>query len=338
MKILLLNYEYTLTGATLLLLRLAEHLRQSGHQVTASAAVPEPGPIRAMYQQRGFTVLDLPFSGVFDVAIFNSVQTAPQLLMACAGLTKTIWWIHEDSVGLEYLLRNPAQREAFARASLVVFPIEHLRDTIYRSFIYAYEQSRFVVIPGGIPPIAAPSSRASASAEFRIVSVGSIYPRKRHEDLIRAMMLYAHPSARCIIAGKLYSLPDDCLKVIEANPQTFELTGEIDNQAVLQLLSTADVFCLPSSSEVLPVAILEAAMLERPLVLSDLSVYEGLWRHGRNCLLYPVGAVGMLAQSIAMLAADADLRARLGAAARQTAAPYTETAFFARFDAVLDGL
>jgi len=175
MKILLLNYEYTLTGATLLLLRLAEHLRQSGHQVTASAAVPEPGPIRAMYQQRGFTVLDLPFSGVFDVAIFNSVQTAPQLLMACAGLTKTIWWIHEDSVGLEYLLRNPAQREAFARASLVVFPIEHLRDTIYRSFIYAYEQSRFVVIPGGIPPIAAPGSRASASAEFRIVSVGSIY-------------------------------------------------------------------------------------------------------------------------------------------------------------------
>ncbi|MGC2411456.1 MAG: glycosyltransferase family 4 protein [Stellaceae bacterium] len=337
MNILLVNYEYTLTGASRLLLRLAEHLRHSGHQVTASAAVPEPGPVKAMYQERGFTVLDPPFSGVFDLAICNSVLTAPQLL-ACAGRTKTIWWIHEGSIGLEYLLRDPAQREAFARASVVVFPIEHLRDTIYRSFIYQYDQSRFVVIPGGIPPITAPGPRTFASTEFRIVSVGSIYPRKKHEDLIRAMMLYAHPSARCIIAGKLFSLPDDCMRIIEANPQIFELIGEIDNAAALRLLATADVFCLPSNSEVQPLTILEAAMLERPLLLSDLSVYEGMWRHGHNCLLYPVGAIGMLAQSIAMLAANAELRTRLGAAARLTAAPYTEAALFARFDAVLLGL
>jgi glycosyltransferase involved in cell wall biosynthesis len=258
--------------------------------------------------------------------------------LACASRTKTIWWIHEGSIGLDHLLRNPAHREAFAHASVVVFPVEHLRDTIYRSLIYTYEQSRFVIIPYGIPPIALPPARASATTEFRIVSVGSIYPRKRHEDLIRAMMLYVQPGARCIIAGKFYSLPDDCLRIIEANPQIFELTGEIDHAAALRLLGSADVFCLPSSSEVLPVTSLEAAMLERPLVLSDLSVYEGLWRHGRNCLLYPVGAIGMLAQSIGMLAANADLRTRLGAAARQTAAPYTETAFNARFDAVLDGL
>jgi len=337
MNILLLNYEYTLTGSTLLLLRLAEHLRRSGHRVTASAALPAPGPIRAMYQERGFTVLDPPFTASFDLAICNTVMTAPQLL-TCAGVMKTIWWIHEGSVGLEYLLYNPAQCEAFARASVVVFPIDHLRDTIYRSLIYTYEQSRFVTIPGGIPPIAPSAQRSVAGSELRVVSVGAIYPRKRHEDLIRAMMLYAHPAARCIIAGKLYSLPDDCLRIIEANPQTFELVGEIDNAEALRLIGSADVFCLPSGSEVLPMTILEAAMLERPMVLSDLSVYEGLWRHGRNCLLYPVGAVGMLAQSIAMVAGNADLRTRLGAAARQTAAPYTETAFFARFDAVLDGL
>jgi glycosyltransferase involved in cell wall biosynthesis len=250
---------------------------------------------------------------------------------------KTVWWIHEGSIGLEYLLQHPAQLEAFAQASVVIFPIEHLRDTIYRSFIYAYEQSRFVVIPYGIPSIAASPARAP-DGEFRIVSVGSIYPRKRHEDLIRAMMLYGHPSARCVIVGKFHGLPDDCMRIIAANPQTFELTGEVDNDAVLQLLGTADVFCLPSSSEVLPLTILEAAMLERPVVLSDLSVYEGLWRHGRNCLLYPVGAIGMLAQSIAMLAGNTELCSRLGAAARQTASRYTDAAFYARFNAVLNGL
>ena len=337
MKILLLNYEYTLTGSTLLLLRLAEHLRRSGHEVTAAAAVPEPGPVKAMYQERGFTVLDPPFSGVFDLAICNTVMTAPQLL-TCASAMKTIWWIHEGSIGLEYLLRHPGQIEAFARASAVIFPIAHLRDTIYRSFIYAHDQGRFAVIPYGIPPIAAPPPRAPAEGEFRVVSIGSIYPRKRHEDLIRAMTLYPHPGARCIIAGKFFTLPDDCLRIIDANPQIFELAGELDHAAALRLLASADVFCLPSSSEVLPLTILEAAMLERPMVLSDLSVYEGLWRHGRNCLLYPVSAVGMLAQSIAMLQGNAELRSRLGAAARQTASAYTEAAFHARFDAVLNGL
>jgi hypothetical protein len=89
---------------------------------------------------------------------------------------------------------------------------------------------------------------------------------------------------------------------------------------------------------VLPLTTLEAAMIERPMVLSDLPVYEGIWRHGRNCLLFPVGAIGMLAQSIAMLAGNAELRARLGAAARHTAIPYTESAFFLRFDALLESL
>ena len=46
----------------------------------------------------------------------------------------------------------------------------------------------------------------------------------------------------------------------------------------------------------------------------------------------------LLAQSIGMLAGNAELRARLGAAARQTASAYTEAAFYARFNAMLDAL
>ena len=336
MKILLLNHEYTLTGSTLLLLRLAEHLRRSGHGIGVSAALPASGPIEQLYRQHGFAVLEPSAATDFDLAICNTIMTAPQLIDLSARM-KTIWWIHEGSVGLEHLLREPARREAFARANVVIFPIEHLRDTIYRSFIYALEPSRFVVIPYGIPPIAASQERA-AGGEFRVVSVGSVYPRKRHEDLIRAMTLYPDLSARCVIAGPFYTLPEDCMQIINADPDRFELTGELEHEAVIELLASADVFCLPSSSEVMPVTTFEAAMLEKPMVLSDLSVYEGFWRHGHNCLLHPVGAIGMLAQSIAMLATNPELRLRLAAAARRTAAPFTEAAFCARFDAVLNGL
>lgn len=336
MRILAVNYEYTLTGSSLVLLRLAEHLREVGHEVSVCAAVPVEGPIKQQYRERGFAVLDPPFSIQIDVAICNTVMTAPQLLKLSQS-ARTIWLIHEGSVGLNYLVHNPKQLTAFARASTVVFPIAHLRDTIYRSFTYEQNPLRMAVIPFGIAPIAASPTLRPEDGPLRVVSIGSIYPRKRHEDLIRAMTLYEGP-VKCVIAGKFHTLPEDCLNLVAQRPDKFELAGELDHDSVLQLLANANVFCLPSDSEVLPLTSLEAAMLERPIVLSDLSVYEGIWRHGRDCLMHPVGAIDMLAQSISMLAADPELRGRLGAAARRTAAPYTEAAFFTRFDALLQSL
>ena len=336
MRILAVNYEYTLSGSTLILLRLAEHLRQTGHDVSTCAMVRRDGPIKEAYRERGFTVLEPPFSVAADLAICNTIMTAPQVV-ALSEKAKTIWWIHEGANGLAHLLRNPNDIAAFAQASATVFPVAYQRDSIYRSFIYDKELMRFLVIPLGIPPIAPPSPVRQKRPDLRIVSVGNIYPRKRYQDLIRAVAQYQAP-ARCTIAGKFYTLPDDCLKLIASNPDRFELTGELEHDAILRLVGEADVFCLPSDSEVLPLTTLEAAMLERPIILSDLPVYEGIWRHGRNCLVYPVGAVGMLAQYLPMLAGNAELRAQLGAAARQTAEPYSDTAFFARFDGLLNSL
>jgi glycosyltransferase involved in cell wall biosynthesis len=336
MRLLAVNYEYTLTGSTLMLLRLAEHLRDAGHEVSVCAAMSVDGPIKQAYCERGFAVLDRPTTTGIDMAICNTVMTAPQVI-EFADTVPTVWWIHEERFGLFQLVHNPANLAAFERASAVVFPVAHLRDAVYRSFIYEKDPDRFLVIPNGIPPIELDPIPRPHGGEFRVVSVGTIYPRKRHEDLIRAMALYPGP-AKCVIAGKFEFLPDDCLKLIADRPDRFELAGEIDRDSALRLLAGADVFCLPSASEVLPLTTLEAAMLERPMVLSDLPSYEGVWRHGHNCLLYPVGAIRMVAQSIAMLAANPELRTRLGAAARRTAARYTEAAFFARFDALLSTL
>lgn len=336
MKILAVNYEYTLSGSSLVLLRLAEHLREAGHEISVCAVVPRDGPLKEAYRQRGYQILEPPFRVTPDLALCNTVMTAP-VLLHLAPSAKTIWWIHEEKYGLQHLLQNPSQLAAFAQASAVVFPTAYLRDTVYRSFIYNEDRARFAVIPIGIPPIDVTPPAREENDPFRVVSVGSIYPRKRHEDLIRACTLFSGP-AKCVIAGQFYNLPDDCLNLIAANPDRFELTGELDHAAVLRLVAGADAFCLPSESEVMPLASLEAAMLKRPMVLSDLAVYDGIWRHGRNCLLYPVGAIGMLAQSLAMLAGNRELRTRLGTAARDTASRYTESASFARFDALLSTL
>ncbi|MBV9827651.1 MAG: glycosyltransferase family 4 protein [Alphaproteobacteria bacterium] len=337
MRILGLNYEYTTTGSTLALLWLLDYWRASGHTVSVSAVESAEGPIKQQYRQRDIPVLDAPATGAFDVVICNTVLTAPQLL-EWAGSAKTIWWIHEGSVGLRHLLQHPPQIAAFGAAAAVVFPIAHLRDAIYQSFVYDKDAARFTIIPYGIPAVGSAATTRRDANLIRIVSVGSIYPRKRHEDLIRAVSLCGGTPIKCQIAGKFFSLPDDCMSLIAGDPERYELTGELARDATLELVASADVFCLPSGSEVLPLTVLEAAMLEKPLILSDLSVYQGIWRHGHNCLTYPVGAIGLLAQLIGNLATNPDLSARLGAAARQTASRYTDGAFYARFDALLSSL
>nr|MBA2765595.1 glycosyltransferase family 1 protein [Solirubrobacterales bacterium] len=55
----------------------------------------------------------------------------------------------------------------------------------------------------------------------------------------------------------------------------------------------------------------------------------GLVRHGRNGLVLPAGDAAALAGALRELAADAHLRARLGAAARRDVHPFTHDAWAA---------
>ena len=58
----------------------------------------------------------------------------------------------------------------------------------------------------------------------------------------------------------------------------------------------------------------------------------------RNCLTVPVGHVAGLTDALAALLADRDLRERLGAAASETASRFSEAAFLARFEAMLEAI
>ena len=338
MRILAINHDYTVSGSTHALLNLAEHWRRSGHEVTGTAAQSASGPIRDEYLRRGFPLAEVPSPGGFDVCVCNTILTAPQVLVLARAMP-TIWWLHEAAVGIDLLLQNPGWVAAFREAGAIVFPIEFLRDTVYRSFIYGLELSRICIVPNGIPPAGiSPRAVDPNRTEIEIVSVGSIYPRKRHPDLIRAVAALDHLPVRCTLIGQLHTLPEDCWTLMAARPGRFVLAGELSHAKTLAAVKAADIFCLPSGSEVQPHSLLEAAMLERPPVLSNLPVYGGTWAHGHNCLMHPVASVEMLTHELALLATNPALRQRLGAAAQRTVAGFSEAAFFARFDAVLASL
>jgi glycosyltransferase involved in cell wall biosynthesis len=85
------------------------------------------------------------------------------------------------------------------------------------------------------------------------------------------------------------------------------------------LLAAADIFVLPSLSEGLPLAILEAMFATRPIVASDVGGIRAALDDGRAGLLVPPGNSSELAGAIArLLRAPADAHA-LGVRASERA-------------------
>ena len=94
---------------------------------------------------------------------------------------------------------------------------------------------------------------------------------------------------------------------------------------VARLLRGADVFCLPSFFEGLPMSIIEAMLSALPVVATEIRGSRELVVPGETGLLVPSGEVQPLAAALERLAGDASLRARLGAAGRERAlARFTE--------------
>jgi len=93
-----------------------------------------------------------------------------------------------------------------------------------------------------------------------------------------------------------------------------ELWGHREN--MVDVFQAAQVACLPSYLEGLPKALIEAAACGLPIVTTDVPGCREVVRHGENGFLVPAREEAPLAEALRTLLADADLRARFGAASR----------------------
>lgn len=85
---------------------------------------------------------------------------------------------------------------------------------------------------------------------------------------------------------------------------------------IREVWKAAHIAVLPSRREGLPKSLLEAAACGRPIVATDVPGCREIARPNVNALLVPADNAQALADGIATLAKDADLRARFGAAGR----------------------
>ncbi|QNA88230.1 glycosyltransferase family 4 protein [Massilia sp. Dwa41.01b] len=309
MKILLFNDEFYTTGASIALLRLAEHLRQE-HEVVVMPRVNGEGDIKTKLQ-----ALDIPIvstvAGV-DLIIANTIMGG-DFIAKFGASCPCIWWMHESDIGPRLILRMPQLAEGFRHAAAVVFQTNY-QKTVYTSFT-SDSPAQFHVLPFWNNGVYSQDIEPASKEKLRIVSIGTIEPRKRVQDTINAIELLGDDLKRdveFVFIGKYLQLADREAQIVNANPERYRFLGEQPNEATLSYLASADCFVLPSSSESQPLTIWESFELEIPVCISDLDTYRSIGlKHGVNALTHPVGNVDMLAENIRIVLTNRSIRTSL---------------------------
>ena len=100
---------------------------------------------------------------------------------------------------------------------------------------------------------------------------------------------------------------------------------------IAEVLDAIDIFTLPSHREGMPRTIIEAMLMGKPVVATNIRGSREEVVAGQTGLLTPVGDAGALAGALLQLSADAALRRQMGAAGRVRALQlYDETNVVAR--------
>lgn len=189
------------------------------------------------------------------------------------------------------------------------------------------------VIPPAVEEVALPPRQRAALGwrddEVVVLVIARLVRRKGLDWLIRAMGRLPR-SVRLEVIGD--GPEREPLRRLAAPlPHGVTFAGHLDEDEKMRRLASADLFVLPSLHEGFGLVLLEAMRAGLPVVASDSGGPRDVVAEGESGYLVPPGDEATLAERIGRLAADAGLRARMGAAARAAAARYSPARMAAEY-------
>ena len=178
-------------------------------------------------------------------------------------------------------------------------------------------EERIDVVPNAaplVPPLERPDR---PDGEVAVLYLGGFAnPAKGGDVLVEALPLALRlaPQLRMTLAGPGEPTPQDAARIGAA--EGVEWVGWLDGAGKDAALRAATVFVMPSRSEGLPMALMEAMAYGLPVVASRVGGIPEVLDDGVEGLLVPVEQPAALAEALCRLAGDGELRRAMGAAAR----------------------
>lgn len=221
-------------------------------------------------------------------------------------------------------LYEPLQRWLLGRADVIVATSEAYANA---SKPLRRWRDKVAVIPIGIS-----DNHTDACSE----KARAIRQRFRNRRIVFSLGRMTYYKGFDVLIEAANSLPDDSVVLIGGDgdlleyykamvlarglPGKVHLLGHISDDDLPSYFEACDIFCLSSTvrSEAYGVAMLEAMVMGKPIVASDIDGSGVPWVNldGHTGLNVPVRQPGALARALARLLDDATLRRSFGAAAR----------------------
>jgi glycosyltransferase involved in cell wall biosynthesis len=351
MKILeVTNVDFSLRHFLVPLMR---GVRDRGHEVVGVCA---DGPLLDAPRAEGFRVVPVPFARSLNpfaqaralVALVALMRREkPDLVHAhmpisgllaraaarIAGVPRIAYTCH----GFLFNQPGPAWRRALS------LTLERAAGRVTDTFLTVSEEEaedarrlgihpRAVAVGNGRDPALFhpdPASREAVRAELGaaegdcvVLALSRLVRHKGYPELLEATECLPAHCRLWVVGERLASDHGEDLSPYFARASAAlgsRLTLLGYRHDVARLLAAADVFCLPSHFEGLPMSVIEAMLCGLPVVATDIRGPREQVVDGETGLLVPPGHSPPLAAALARLALDPGLRARMGKAGRARA-------------------
>lgn len=182
-------------------------------------------------------------------------------------------------------------------------------------------KEKFIVIPNGLDLRTWSSSLTRPiSITPTIICVANFRPRKRHGDLIESIgiLLRQGVQVHCQLVGDGDTRHEVEVLVRQRQlTEVVEFTGSRSPREVQVLLSSADIFVLPSLWEGMPGSVMEAMAAGLPVVGTNVAGIQELVVDGSTGYLVPVKDPPILAQQLRQLIENPIQRMQMGNRGRQ---------------------
>jgi len=326
-----------------MLLQLAGELRQRGHTIVPVGPARGSGWLAGEFRAQGFQpetfllhrpldwgcvrglvgmlrrrAVDVVHSHEFTMAVYGAAAAGragvPHLITMHGGRSYQARW-----------RRRLALRWAARRSRATV--------AVSRSTARELESS-LGMRPGSVEVVAngilfSPGDPAPVRKELGlepeqplILAVGNLYEVKGHMVLLRALveLRRTRPTERWHLAIAGSGSEEGALRAYIGSAG---LHGRVTllgyREDIPNLLAAADLWVMPSLSEGLPLALVEAMFAGKPIVASEVGGIPEVVTSGEQALLVPPSDPGALAAALRRLLSDSGLASRLGAAAERRA-------------------
>jgi glycosyltransferase involved in cell wall biosynthesis len=271
--------------------------------------------------------IDIAHSHEFSLAVYGTWASRQ------AGGQHVIT-MHGSRYYARRLQRRVAMRAAIALSRRTVAVSRELAHDLSRDLMVA--PSAITMIPNGVR--AMPADGSAVRAELRlgaddrlVVAIGNLYPVKGHAHLIDAIAQLAerHPRLQLAICGR-----GDLEGALRAQAQTRGIGDRVHllglRSDVDAVLAAADLFALPSLSEGLPLALLEAMFAGRPIVASNVGEVSTALGGKEAGVLVPPADSPALASALDRLLLQPERARELGDRARARAAAVYDVSHMVR--------